>query len=93
MIIRSLLTNMNPFNSTEEIRQWIERRNREVEVKVERIPFSEMKMWHSEDDGSIRHDSGRFFLLLVLMSIPTMEISVIGVSQSYFSQKLDILVY
>lgn len=64
MIIRSLLTNMNPFNSTEEIRQWIERRNREVEVKVERIPFSEMKMWHSEDDGSIRHDSGRFFSIV-----------------------------
>lgn len=64
MIIRSLLTNKNPFNSTEEIRQWIERRNREVEVKVERIPFSEMKMWHSEDDGSIRHDSGRFFSIV-----------------------------
>ena len=64
MIIRSLLTNKNPFNSTEEIHQWIERRNREVEVKVERIPFSEMKMWHSEDDGSIRHDSGRFFSIV-----------------------------
>ena len=66
MIIRSLLTNKNPFNSTEEIHQWIERRNREVEVKVERIPFSEMKMWHSEDDGSIRHDSGRFFSIVCI---------------------------
>lgn len=64
MIIRSLLTNKNPFNSTEEIRQWIERRNREVEVKVDRIPFAEMKMWHSEDDGSIHHDSGRFFSIV-----------------------------
>lgn len=64
MIIRSLLTNSNPFNSTEEIRQWIERRNREVEVKVERIPFAEMKKWHSEEDGSIRHDSGRFFSIV-----------------------------
>lgn len=64
MIIRSLLTNKNPFNSTEEIRQWIERRNREVEVKVDKIPFAEMKMWHSEDDGSIRHDSGRFFSIV-----------------------------
>lgn len=64
MIIRSLLTNKNPFNSTEEIKQWIERRNREVEVKVEKIPFSEMKMWHSEEDGSIRHDSGRFFSIV-----------------------------
>ena len=64
MLIRSLLTNNNPFNSTEEIRQWIERRNREVEVKVEKIPFSEMKMWHSEKDGSIRHDSGKFFSIV-----------------------------
>ena len=64
MIIRSLLTNKNPFNSTEEIRRWIEQRNREVEVKVEKIPFAEMKLWHTETDGSIRHDSGRFFSIV-----------------------------
>ena len=64
MIIRSLLTNKNPFNSTDEIRQWIERRNREVEVKVEKIPFAEMNMWHSGEDGSIRHDSGKFFSIV-----------------------------
>ena len=64
MIIRSLLTNKNPFNSTEEIKAWIERRNREVEVKVEKIPFAEMKMWHSESDGSIHHDSGKFFSIV-----------------------------
>ena len=64
MIIRSLLTNKNPFNSTKEIKQWIERRNREVEVNVEKIPFADMKMWHSEPDGSIRHDSGRFFSIV-----------------------------
>ena len=64
MIIRSLLTNKNPFNSTEEIRQWIEKRNREVEVKVDRIPFVEMNMWHSDKDGSIRHNSGRFFSII-----------------------------
>lgn len=64
MIIRSLLTNTNPFNSTEDIRQWIENRNREVEVKVERIPFSDMKLWHSDADGCIHHDSGRFFSIV-----------------------------
>jgi oxidase EvaA len=64
MIIRSLLTNKNPFNSTEEIKAWIEQRNREVEVKVEKIPFAEMRMWHSEPDGSLRHDSGRFFSIV-----------------------------
>ena len=64
MIIRSLLTNKNLFNTTDEIRHWIEQRNREVDVKVEKIPFADMKMWHSEEDGSIRHDSGRFFSIV-----------------------------
>ena len=64
MIIKSLLTNDNIFNSTEELKSWIERRNREVEVKVEQIPFSQMKMWHSDPDGSIRHDSGRFYSIV-----------------------------
>lgn len=64
MIIKSLLTENNPFNSTEELKQWIEQRNREVEVKVEQRPFSELKMWHSDTDGSIRHDSGRFFSIV-----------------------------
>lgn len=64
MIIKSLLTKENIFNSTEELKSWIEQRNREVEVKIEQIPFAQMKMWHSEPDGSIRHDSGRFFSIV-----------------------------
>lgn len=64
MIIKSLLTKENIFNSTEELKSWIERRNQEVEVKVEQIPFAQMKMWHSEPDGSLRHDSGRFFSIV-----------------------------
>ena len=64
MIIRSLLTEENPFNSTQEIKEWIERRNREVEVQVEKIPFDKLEMWHSDPDGSIRHNSGRFFSIV-----------------------------
>lgn len=64
MIIRSLLINENPFNSTKEIRQWIEDRNKEVDVKVERIPFSEMNMWYSGNDGSLHHETGRFFSIV-----------------------------
>lgn len=61
MIIRSLLTQYNPFNSTDELKRWIEERNREVNVKVERIPFALLEKWHFEADGSLHHDSGRFF--------------------------------
>lgn len=64
MIIRSLLTMDNPFNSTDEIRQWIKRRNKEVEVKVEKVPFSQMKLWHSGEGGSLHHDSGKFFSIV-----------------------------
>lgn len=60
-MIHSLLTTINPINSTETLKQWIEQRNREVQVNVEMIPFSEMKGWHVDEEGSLRHDSGRFF--------------------------------
>ena len=52
-----------------------------------------MKMWHSEDDGSIRHDSGRFFSIVGIDVNTTMEISVIGVSNHTSARSWDILVY
>ena len=64
MIIRSLLTENNAFNSTKELKEWIEQRNREVTVKVEQIPFSELKKWYSKEDGSVHHESGRFFSIV-----------------------------
>ena len=60
-MIHSLLTTDNPFNSTEELREWIEQRNREVHVDVNLIPFNEMEGWHVDEDGSLRHNSGKFF--------------------------------
>ena len=60
-MIRSLLTVHNPFNSSEELLDWIERRNREVSVDVQPIPFSKMSGWHIDEDGCLRHDTGRFF--------------------------------
>ena len=64
MIIKSLLTENNPFNSTQELKEWIEQRNREVTVKVEQIPFSELDKWYSKEDGSVHHESGRFFSIV-----------------------------
>lgn len=64
MIIRSLLTEKNRFNSTEDLKKWIELRNREVEVKVKRVPLTQLSKWHSDPDGSIHHDSGRFFSIV-----------------------------
>ena len=61
MIIKSLLTNKSFFNTTEELKNWILKRNREVDVKIDQIPFSEMEMWQMDPSGSLHHDSGRFF--------------------------------
>lgn len=60
-MIHSLLTTDNPFNSTEELREWIEQRNREVHVEVELIPFNEMDGWYVDESGCLRHNSGKFF--------------------------------
>ena len=60
-MIRSLLTTHNPINSSAEIQDWIQRRNREVSVDVQRIPFSEMNGWSIDEDGCLRHLTGRFF--------------------------------
>ena len=64
-LIASLLTTDNPFNSTDEVVAWIERRNRDVEVRVEEVPFADLKGWHfDEETGNLVHDSGKFFSIV-----------------------------
>lgn len=61
MLIKSLLTSENVLHPTNEIKQWIKQRNKEVNVLVGRVPFAELRNWHLDSDGSLRHNSGRFF--------------------------------
>jgi len=61
MLIKSLLHTENTIHSTSEIKKWIERRNLEVRVLVDRVPFSQLDKWHINEDGSVRHESGKFF--------------------------------
>ena len=35
-----------------------------MDVKVNKIPFSDMESWYSEPDGSLHHNSGRFFSIV-----------------------------
>lgn len=60
-MFKSAITCENRFNTTEEITNWIINRNREVFVDIQQIPFSEMKQWYQDEDGSLRHQSGKFF--------------------------------
>lgn len=66
-LIRSLLTTNNPFNTTEEVLSWIERRNREVVVDVKEVPFAQLKGWGFDaSTGNLRHDTGKFFSIVGL---------------------------
>lgn len=60
-MIGSLLQNTNPYGETIQLLDWINQRNRDVHVSVEQIPFGEMDGWKVHEDGSLHHQSGRFF--------------------------------
>ena len=60
-MIKSLVHTQSRLHDLLELRRWIDMRNHEVDVRVEQIPFSEMKGWYIDADGCIRHESGRFF--------------------------------
>lgn len=60
--LKSALHNAAPINDTEAILQWIRRRNEEVFVSLERIPFAEMRAWSlDEKQTKLGHRSGSFF--------------------------------
>lgn len=62
MFLRSALTMQNPFNSTEQVLEWIREQNRKIEVNVRQIPFVQMHpMWAFDADGNLHHASGKFF--------------------------------
>lgn len=64
-LLKSLSTLANPWNTTDEVIAWIARRNQEVQVKIEQVPFSQLKGWHFDpDSGNLCHDSGRFFSIV-----------------------------
>lgn len=73
MLIKSLLTTTNPFNSTAEKLSWIQQRNQDVQVNVKEVPFSEVEGWYQGKDGSLHHDSGKFFSIEGIQVETTMD--------------------
>ena len=59
--LRSALRLENPYVRTEEVLDWLRRRNDEVDVDIRLVPFGSLQDWHMDEGGSIRHKSGRFF--------------------------------
>lgn len=64
-LVKSLLTTRNPFNSTDDVVAWIEKRNHEVVVRVDEVSFADLKGWYFDDTtGNLVHDTGKFFSIV-----------------------------
>ena len=62
LFLKSALTIENPFNTTEEILQWVKKRNEDVSVNIKRIGFDEMDNWSLDKTrGAVVHSSNKFF--------------------------------
>jgi oxidase EvaA len=60
--IKSLVTTENPFISTEEVHNWIKRRQTEVKVSIKDSAFSKLNNWEfNKNSGNLVHSSGKFF--------------------------------
>ena len=58
---RSLQTEENPFLTTSEALAWLYQKREETTVNIKQIPFAELTNWGFDDDGNLRHHSGKFF--------------------------------
>ncbi len=62
--LKSALSTAPPINSTEAVLAWIQRRNAEVFVQLDRIPFAEMRSWSLDSEKTrLSHNSGMFFAI------------------------------
>lgn len=59
-LLTSLLDKSRSLFSTEYALQWVREQNSKVTVRVNQIPFKELRNW-GFDDVSLRHQSGKFF--------------------------------
>ena len=71
----SALSTHNPFNTTEQVIDWLKDQNIKIKVEVNQVKFSELKGWHFDESLNLRHDSGRFFSTMLLP--PVMHVYVV----------------
>ena len=61
-IIESWGLTHNPINSTEEILEWIRKRNTDVKVRISKIPFEDSGYWYyDENENGIINKDKAFF--------------------------------
>lgn len=62
LFLKSALTIDNPFNSTEDVLDWVKKRNEEVKVNIKRINFDAINNWSlNKEKGAVIHSSNKFF--------------------------------
>lgn len=61
-IIESWATTDNPFNSTEDILRWIDEKNENIHVMINKIPYNYDGFWYYEkESGEIKNRHNSFF--------------------------------
>lgn len=61
-LVHSWATEESTVTPTQEILDWVERKNRDTHVEIEKIPMAQMDGWfYSQDEGVIRNQRGTFF--------------------------------
>ena len=60
-MINSILTKCDNHVTVDSIAAWLEERDRKVNVKIDPIPFLEMRGLRFVFDCSLCHESGKFF--------------------------------
>lgn len=70
-LIESWATTENPFNSTDEILSWIDEKNKDVKVEINKIPYDYSgDNWHYDTEkGEIRNKAGSFFQIRGLQKV------------------------
>jgi oxidase EvaA len=60
--LKSAITTDNPFNSTTQVLQWVNQKNRETQVDIVEIDFNKLEEWNFINNfEKLSHNSGKFF--------------------------------
>lgn len=58
----SALTENDEYQSTDEIIQWMQEKQKSTRVEIEQVPLNNLNQWQFDKDMySLRHNSGKFF--------------------------------
>ena len=63
LFLRSAFASEGSFLPTSEVIKWLDKQNQEVHVNINRTQFEKLAQW-SFDHESLRHQSGKFLVLM-----------------------------